>query len=70
MSRVFKQQTGRTPTRFLTDLRIGRARKMLTDHPDAEVKEIAAQLGFTDQGYFSRLFKKETGKSPAEYREG
>ncbi|MBI9108161.1 MAG: helix-turn-helix domain-containing protein [Spirochaetales bacterium] len=68
LSRVFKQITGRTPTRFLTDLRINEARRLLTEQPELEVKEVAVKLGFSDQGYFSRLFKKETGKNPLEYR--
>ena len=32
--------------------------------------EIAAMCGYYDAGYFSRVFKKETGQSPAEYAEG
>lgn len=68
LSRIFKQTTGRTPTRFLTDLRINSACSLLSEHPDLEVKEVAVRLGFSDQGYFSRLFKKETGKSPLEYK--
>ena len=68
MSRVFKARTGRSPTRFLTELRINRAKKLLTDYPELEIKEISIQLGFQDQNYFSRLFKKEAGVSPLEYR--
>lgn len=68
MSRVFKQQTGRTPTRFLTELRINKAKKLLLMQTETEVKEVSATVGFQDQGYFSRLFKKETGFSPQEYR--
>ena len=69
MSRVFKQQTGRTPTRFLTDLRVNAAKKLLSESPGLEIKEVAARIGFEDQGYFSRLFKKETGTSPLEFRD-
>ena len=68
LSRVFKQITGRTPTRFLTDLRINAACRLMSEHPKLEVKEIAVKLGFNDQGYFSRLFKKEIGMSPLEYK--
>ncbi len=68
LSRIFKQITGRTPTRFLTDLRINKACALMSEHPELEIKEIAVRIGFSDQGYFSRLFKKETGRSPIEYR--
>ncbi len=68
MSRIFKQNTGRTPSRYLTELRINRAKRLLTDSDELEIKEISINLGFEDQGYFSRLFKKETGTSPAEFR--
>jgi AraC-like DNA-binding protein len=34
------------------------------------VKEIAYELGFEDPAYFSRLFSKEEGLSPLEYRKG
>ena len=69
MSRVFKARTGRTPTRYLTELRINRARKLLIEKPELEIKSIAIQLGFQDQNYFSRLFKKETGRSPVDFRQ-
>ncbi len=68
MSRIFKQQTGRTPTRYLTELRINKAKKILSENPELEIKEISSRIGFQDQGYFSRLFKKETGISPIDYK--
>ena len=68
MSRVFKQQTGRTPTRFITELRINQAKKLLVQQTELEIKEVAVLTGFQDQGYFSRLFKKESGVSPLDYR--
>ena len=34
-----------------------------------EIKEIADFVGYSDQNYFSRFFKKETGFSPLEYRQ-
>lgn len=69
LSRTFKSFTGKSPTRFILDLRLGHAKRLFTEQPDCEIKEIAFEVGYTDQGYFSRIFKKYTGMSPSEYRE-
>jgi AraC-like DNA-binding protein len=42
--------------------------KRLLVHTNIDVSEIAAQMGFPDQSYFSKFFKRETGKTPLEYR--
>ena len=66
--RCFKDDTGKTPVEYITDLRINRAKKQLISHPPQSVESIAEGCGFNDVFYFSRVFKKKTGLSPREYR--
>jgi two-component system response regulator YesN len=68
LTRAFKESFDVTPSRYALDLRISAARKLLEEEAGLEVKEIAAALGYSDQCYFSRAFKRMTGSSPLEYR--
>lgn len=65
--RAFRQQTGETPHRYLTRLRIDRGRHDLA-HGSAPVGEIAVGCGFASQGYFATAFRRETGITPSAYR--
>jgi AraC-like DNA-binding protein len=65
--RAFKAHTGLTPGQYHLQLRIGRAKDLLTG-TSLPVKQIALQLGFDSPFYFSRIFKKKTGHSPQEWR--
>ncbi|GAB3642630.1 AraC family transcriptional regulator [Spirosoma arcticum] len=65
--RKFKQDTGYAPIEYFNHLRIQRACQLL-HFSDLRVNEVAAQLGIDDPFYFSRLFRKQMGVSPAEYR--
>lgn len=67
--RLFKKETGVNFKDYLTDLRIERAKTGLCD-PRLKVYEVAEAVGFRDQRYFSEIFKKRTGLSPLEYRDG
>jgi two-component system, response regulator YesN len=69
LARIFKRAEGVSPVRYLRDLRINHARKLLAEHPGMEIKEVSALCGYADQGYFSRLFKAVVGLSPQDYRE-
>lgn len=68
LSHLFRRETGMTITDYVTDQRMKCAAELLltTWNP---VKIIAKQVGITDVHYFSRLFKKKTGKTPSRYRE-
>ncbi|MCF7942941.1 MAG: response regulator [Spirochaetia bacterium] len=68
MTRIVKEYSGKTPTRFITDLRIQQAKHLIISAEKLEIKEIAYASGYSDQGYFTRVFKKATGKSPSDYR--
>ncbi len=63
---IFKKRMGVSPMRFLNNLRIDRAKDfLLTD--TMNIATIASLVGFDDQLYFSRVFKKFTGYSPKAY---
>ncbi len=65
--RQFRSAYGCTPVAYMNRLRIGQARKLLLTE-DSSITELAAKCGYTDAKYFIRLFSRETGYSPKEYR--
>lgn len=65
--RIFKLATGLSTIQYFNQLKVRKAGILLVNSR-LKVKEIAAQLGFEDQYYFSRQFKKMTGFSPGKYR--
>lgn len=69
ISKLFAKHMGVSLCRYLIDLRMNRARYLLKNCEDLSIKQIAEVVGYPDQCYFSRMFKKLTGKSPQEFRE-
>ncbi len=67
LNKSVKAATGRTAISLLNEMSILDA-KMRLNHTNQTISEIAFQLGFEDQSYFSRFFKKATGLTPSEYR--
>lgn len=65
---LFKRETGFPPIRYIINLRLEEARKLLNDDDFTPVKQIAVNVGFNDQGRFIREFKKKYGVTPKEYR--
>jgi AraC-like DNA-binding protein len=63
--RRFREQNGLTPHAFQRDLRIGRARSMLSEGVPAAA--VAAECGFADQPHLSRVFKRLVGVTPGAY---
>lgn len=63
----FKRSTGLAPKEYFLLLKVNKAKEFLL-RPSLPIKEIAQRLGFTDQYYFSRLFKHRVGVSPVHYR--
>ena len=63
-----KQQLGMTPIDFVRHVRIMRACELLKD-TDESLSSVAFAVGFSDAKYFSKVFKRETGIVPTEYRE-
>ncbi|HYH05157.1 MAG TPA: response regulator [Bacillota bacterium] len=68
LSKLFKNETGYTFVDYLTNYRMKKACKLLTV-PTVKIYEIAEQVGYKDQRYFSLLFKKITGMTPKEFKE-
>lgn len=65
---VFRTYTGLTPYRYYIGIKIHKAKEMLA-RGGRSVKEVGYELGFEDQYYFSRLFKKKTGVAPSRWTE-
>ena len=65
--RSFKQFNGATPMQYILSVRIANAKNLL-DTTTYNVTEIASIVGYENPLYFSRLFHKQTGVSPSEYR--
>ncbi len=66
-SHLFTKHVGMSPHKFILNLRINEAKDMLVSSM-MNIAAIAAQVGFTDASYFSRLFIKYTGVTPFAYR--
>lgn len=69
VSGLFKKETGINLTNYITNFRIEKAKELLRD-TNLRSYEIAVQVGFPEESYFSRTFKKVTGESPNAYRKG
>ena len=67
VSKLFKEEMGETFINYVTDRRLDRTKKLLSE-TDLSIKEIAGQTGYSDQNYFSRQFKNKFGISPTDFR--
>ena len=67
LSKLFKEEKGETFINFISDKRLEKSRKLLSE-TNLSIKEITAEVGYNDQNYFSRIFKNKYGISPKEYR--
>ncbi|MGO4531242.1 AraC family transcriptional regulator [Paenibacillus sp. 2TAF8] len=67
LSRLFRNQIGLGPIEYLIHERVHRAKQLLLKS-DARIQDVASKVGYADVYYFSRLFKKHTGRSPLQFR--
>ena len=65
--RAFKKAYGITPYNYLMNTRISTAQRLLSE-TNLSVKEIAFRVGFTNEHYFSHMFKRKTGNSPTDFK--
>ena len=66
LTKRFRTETGLTLGRYLDSMLMQRARELLLT--DQSIAEIAEQLDFCDQFYFSRFFRQRQGETPSRYR--
>jgi AraC-like DNA-binding protein len=59
--------TGFTPNHFIRNLRLKKAKELLQNQ-ELSITSVAYDCGFNDPSYFTRVFKKELGKTPLEWR--
>jgi len=67
LSHLFKEELNITFLEYLTMVRMEEAKKLLKD-TSLSIVAIASQVGYEDASYFSKVFKKYVGISPAQYR--
>ncbi|MGZ9819453.1 response regulator transcription factor [Peribacillus simplex] len=67
ISRKFKQKTGMLLSKYITKLRTDQAKRWLRE-TEKSIYSISLMLGYQDEKYFSKLFKKVVGMTPFEYR--
>lgn len=67
LSAMIKKESGMTLSEHIQNAKLDRAKILLTDS-SAPILEISSKIGYTDVSYFNRLFKKNYGCTPKEYR--
>ncbi len=68
-SKIFKEEVGSSFIEYMTTLRMEEAKRLLKESV-LSMKEICVKIGYSDPNYFSRNFKKYTGVTPTEFKEG
>lgn len=67
LTRIFHEKYGISPKQYLMDLKLKKARRLLTT-AELSISVIASSLGFDDQLAFPKIFRKEFDIFPSEYR--
>lgn len=65
--KTFKEYTGFSPARFINEVRMSKAKELLTNS-SISIKEVAYHVGYNNHDYFFTAFRHMTGHTPAEYR--
>ena len=66
LSRIFKEETGTTFNRYLNNVRITKAKELIR-RGEYRLTDISQMVGYDDQSYFTKVFRRITGLSPGEY---
>lgn len=67
IAKKFKELYNTTVVTYLTEVRMEKAKSLL-QHTEMSITELANGLGYTDENYFGKVFKKQTGLTPLQYR--
>ena len=67
-NKLFRKYSDATFTEFLTRHRMEKAKEYLVQRPKIPVKDVAQMVGYSDQFYFSKVFRLATGIPPSEYK--
>ncbi|MDD3153988.1 MAG: AraC family transcriptional regulator [Victivallaceae bacterium] len=68
LSRFFRRETGTPLIRYINNLRVEKARRLLMEHREWNITEIASRCGFCDASYFTRVFRRTLHLSPSDFR--
>lgn len=66
-SLLFKKETGEGFAKYLSNVRVDRAKELLQD-TDLPISEVCREVGYSDMKHFVQLFRKATGLNPGQYR--
>lgn len=69
LCRLFRSYSSKSFSKMLNELRVGKACEIMKNRKELFVKDIAVMVGYSDQFYFSRIFRSVKGVSPSEYME-
>ena len=67
LSRLFRKYADMTFNEYITRARINQAMKLIHQHHGFNVQDIATAVGYDNPSYFSKVFRRQTGKTPSEY---
>ena len=67
LSKLFRQELGTSFTDYLNRIRIEHSTELMRN-TDRSLLEISGLVGFDDQSYFTKIFKKVTGTTPRQYK--
>ncbi|MFC4808594.1 response regulator transcription factor [Paenibacillus sp. GCM10023250] len=67
LSSLFRKETGKTISEYITEVRIARSADLLME-PQSKLYEVAERSGYNDANYFAKAFKKITGMTPTQFR--
>ena len=68
ISKIFKEETGESPIRYLIKIRLEKAKEILEKENCGSVRNVSLAVGYEDVYYFSKLFKKYYGIAPVYYK--
>jgi YesN/AraC family two-component response regulator len=67
LSRLFRKYKNMSFNEYLTFIRVEKAKLLISGNRDMPLKDVASYVGFSDQFYFSKVFRSVTGIPPSEY---